>query len=105
MLVEREVQDAHCRCPSHSLAMPEVRALLGQSRIRPSAQCLPCPTGLSSALPSALSDVCQRCTVLHSNDALLLLSVWAGPGEVVEGLPEFEGCFLRVITNSCNVNF
>lgn len=46
MLVERQMQDAPCHCSSWSSAMPEVRALLGQSRTRPLAEWLPCPAGL-----------------------------------------------------------
>lgn len=101
VLADREMQDAHCHCPSCSAAMLKARALPGRSRIRPLAQCLPGPTGLSSALPSASSDARWRCALLHREDAPLR-GRWTGAG--CEALPEFEGWFLRVITSSCNVN-
>lgn len=69
---------------------------------------LACPTGLSSALTSALEGCWLGCALLQSddaNDALLSSPLPVHRTRAgCEGLPEFEGCFLRVITSSCNVN-
>lgn len=93
MLVEREIQDAHCHCPSWSSAVPEVRALLGQSRSSPLAQCLPCPTGLCQVLGVIFGCCSPGCFPLPVCRTL------GG----CEGLTEFEDCFLRVTAISCNV--
>lgn len=95
MIVEREIQEAHCHCPSCSSALPEGRALPGQSRTRPLARCLLCPTGLSSALPSSLSDVLWHCALLHSDDALL--SMCARPGEVVRDCQSLRAVFSELL--------
>lgn len=98
MLVNRNVQDARCLCPYYSSATSEVRALRGQSRVRPLAQYLPCLTGLCQVLQVMFAGAVHCCRVM------MLSSVCAGPEGGCEGLPEFEGCFLRVNTSSCNRN-
>lgn len=96
MLVEREIQDSCCHCSSCS--MPEVRALLGHSRTRPLAQCLPCPTGLCQALWVTFADL--GAAAQPGCSPLPVCRTLGG----CEGLPEFEKCFLREITSSCNMN-
>lgn len=92
MLVEREIQDAGCHCSSWSSAMPEVRALLGQNRTRPLAQCLPCPTGLCQALWVIFADL--GAAAQPGCSSFPVCRTLGG----CEGLPEFEKCFLRDIT-------
>lgn len=98
VIVEKEIQDAHCHCSSWSSAMPEIRALLGQSRTRPLAQCLPRPTGLCQALWVIFADL--GAAAQPGCSPLPVCRTLGG----CERLPEFEDCFLRVIASSCNVN-